>query len=135
MSDDIRLKFEIGDRVFAIPEEVSYRQYEKLSIIISDLTDGMGSKPESTQGILSAVQAIIKSGKVPEILATLLVPVDARIWKPQFVEDHIEIMKDIGDRTAVLIITNFLSGRMSLTEGLISGLQTFKVQKSEPQTN
>ena len=64
------------------------------------------------------LKRMLVAGKMPEFFATVLVPEGEKIWKKEYVVEHLELMEDIGDATALEIVGIFLTGRANLIVNL-----------------
>ncbi len=122
--------YKFGEQEFAVPEEITYRQYYKLTNLLGDLVDIKDLKSDEVNlGIL--LKKLFEKDLLPDVFATLLIPTGSSVWKEEFLTKYRDVFIDIGDKTAVEILRSFLSGRESLIESILSFFENFLTQKEQ----
>lgn len=121
--------YKLNGKEYEVPTEISYRQYYKLSLLLSDL-DMAKVKSEKGINFQEVLRFLFNDDKLPEFFATLLVPKNEKVWKEENLKDK-ENFLDIGDTTAVEILKDFLSGRGNLIASITDYFQKFLTEKNE----
>lgn len=136
-----RLKIALKGKTFVVPEEVLYNQYFRINKILDeikvsakelvDLSNNSDSGLKIGMNVGIILSELLKQDKLPNFFAVLLLPEGAEIWEPKMEEDNVEFMRYIGDKTAVGVMTDFLSGRVDLILEIMSFFQSFTTGKNE----
>src|ERR1035437_3380015 len=114
--------YTIGGAEYYVPDEISAEQYQ----YITALLDEAKIKPSEVVKIGDTERTISVSagevlftlssgGKIPKFFAILLVPKGDVYWDEKLIgDDNLKNMKRIGDKTAIEVLNDFLSGRADL---------------------
>ena len=137
------VKIVIEGTTFSVPEEIIYRQYKHVAKIFKSLKADVsqileakanGSTINFSLSISDVIEAMIEQDKLPELLATILVP-EGQIWEVSFVEKYKDKMEIIGDKTFMEIAKDFLAGRTDLIQDIVSFLGMFQEEKNPSLMN
>lgn len=132
--------YSVKGKNFILPDEVAYNQYyninkilEDAKISVNDLADikERGSKIKMSFGIGKVLNAILAQNKIPEFLATLLIPEGAECWEPEMVAENKDILMYMGDKSIMEMVQGFLSGRADLIIEIILYFQNFMTENSQ----
>jgi hypothetical protein len=135
--------YTVKGKEFEVPKEITHRQYFRIVTLLKEAGINTGDVLDKTD--IAAVgdneaefdfktgdifSKLITTGKVPLFFSTILVPEGETLWKKEYADDHLELMEDIGDVTALEVAQDFLSGRVNLIVGLWSYFDNF-LKKNE----
>ena len=124
----------IGDEVFYLPKEVSYKQYYKINTLFSEIAVKSAdfADLDSSDGlaITFKVGVVLKrlfdSGKIPVFFAVILVPKGENRWREEFMaEEKLEVFEDLTDTQMFGVIESFLAGRGVLIGNIMTSLESW----------